>query len=245
MQASNHYNIYPSILDSYTYMRNCEDEELRAKCEDELLDQINRKPRDPNYYAARGTALNELVDAKACHMETQHPVDYTDRGDAGGIFTMNIDTFDITYCAALVDQTAAWVEGMLPQVYCEADIKVPQGVVTLYGYADYVGDSEVTDLKTSKRYDPDSRDYSDHWQHRVYPYCLLCSGMVQRIDTFTYLVAELKADRDEVLDGTLYREIYGVDLPTVERELRDMLAYDFLPWLEAHRAKITNAKIFE
>ena len=103
---------------------------------------------------------------------------------------------------------------------------------------------EVVDLKTSKDYRPDTRDFSDHWQHRVYPYCLMKSGMVAEVDKFTYLVASCKAGKDGVVDGQLYREPYDITFEACERELREFLEGEFLPWLEDHRDMITDTKIF-
>lgn len=240
-----HYNIYPSLMDAYCYMRNVEgDEETIRQAEQDFLDTVNRVERDPNYYTARGTALNELVDARACHVAGQHPVKYRNEGDAGGVFTVDIDTFLIDFSEALVEQAAAWVEGMTPQVYVEADIIIPQGTVCLYGYADYVGIEEVVDLKSTKKYSPDNRDYSEHWQHRVYPYCLVKSGMCQSADRFTYLVAECNANKEGVVDGQLYRESYEVSIVECTRQLHDFLGYELIPWLEEHRQQITNDKIF-
>ena len=240
-----HYNLYPSLLDAFCYMRSVEGGEADIKAaEHEFLDKVNRVPQDPSYYAARGTALNELVDARVCHAIPQHPVRYANEGDKGGVYTVDIDTFSIDFAEALVEQTAAHVDGMTAQVYCEADIEVAQGVVTLYGYADYVEGREVVDLKTSKDYRPDTRDFSDHWQHRVYPYCLMKSGMVAEVDKFTYLVASCKAGKDDVIDGQLYREPYDITFEACERELREFLEREFLPWLEDHRDMITDTKIF-
>lgn len=246
MWTKRHFNIYPSLLDGFAYMRSVEgSEEEQQKAVQDFIDTINRVPRDPNYYLARGTALNVLVDGRACHVVPQHPVSYLDRGDEGGVYTVEIDTFSIAFAEALVEQTANWVYAYTPQVYCEADIEVQQGVVTLYGYADYVRDEEVVDLKTTKRYNPDNRDYSEHWQHRVYPYCLMKSGMVQSVERFTYLVAEIAASKaTDIVDGTLYREPYDITLLDCEKQLREFLSYEFLPWLEEHRDLIIDTKIF-
>ena len=240
-----HYNIYPSLMDAFCYMRSVEGGEADIKAaEQEFMDKVNRVPHDPNYYAARGTALNELVDARACHVAGQHPVKYRNASDEGGVYTVDIDTFTIDIAEALVEQAAAWVDGMTPQVYCEAVIAVPQGIVTLYGYADYVEGCEVVDLKSTKKYSPDSRDFSEHWQHRVYPYCLVYSGMLEKVDRFVYLVAECNANKEGVVDGQLYREPYEVDIHTCKQQLYDFLTYELLPWLDGHREQITDNKIF-
>ena len=103
---------------------------------------------------------------------------------------------------------------------------------------------EVIDLKSTKRYSPDSRDYSEHWQHRVYPYCLVKSGMLSEVGRFVYLVAECNANKEGVVDGQLFREPYEVFVYEYERQLRDFLSYELLPWLDDHREQITNDKIF-
>lgn len=238
------YRIYPSLLDNFEYMQLADTEEECEKREKSLLDAINRVEREPSYYMARGTALNELVDAAACRVPMKNEREYMfiDEGDNGGYHKLYVDGFELAFADTLVSQLAGAVKGMSPQVYCEASIFTVGGEVLLYGYPDYVGQDTVVDLKTTQRFE--AGNYAEHWQHRVYPYCLVRSGMMADVYSFDYICAELSAGRDGLLDGTVYVDGYHVDFAECEKALREMLGYHFLPWLESHRDKVTDKRIF-
>lgn len=238
------YRIYPSLLDNFEYMQLADTEEECEKREKSLLDAINRVEREPSYYMARGTALNELVDAAACRVPMKNEREYMfiDEGDNGGYHKLYVDGFELAFADNLVSQLAGYVKGMSPQVYCEATLNTLHGNVLLYGYADYVGQDNVVDLKTCKAFE--AGKYDGHWQRFVYPYCLMASGMMADVFRFDYLCAELVAGHDGLLNGSVYSDIYPADFAECEAVLIAQLDYLFLPWLEQHREQITDKRIF-
>lgn len=240
----NKYRIYPSLLDGYAYMNEAESGDEYTKREQELLDSINRVEREPSYYMARGTALNELVDAAACHVSipSEREYQHIDLGDNGGYHKIYCDGFELAYDDGLVARLAEQVRGMSSQVYCEATLATPMGIVLLYGYCDYVGLDMVVDLKTAKAFE--ACKYSEHWQRRVYPYCLEHGGLMQDVRRFDYLCAVLSAGKDGLLNGEIYTDTYEVNVDRCQQDLFEMLSYQFLPWLERHRRQITDKKIF-
>ena len=178
----NKYRIYPSLLDSYVYMTEAEDIESREQRKADLLAKINRLPQEPSMYAARGTVLNELVDMKIEQRAAKPDMGVTQ--NSNGDYMATLDGFEFCYENGLVFALANSLQGYLAQVFCKATIDTPLGEVELYGYADYVGMDDVVDLKTTNTYTPGK--YRDHWQHLVYPYCLMKSGDVESIGKFTY-----------------------------------------------------------
>lgn len=238
MKLSKRYRIYPSLLDAFAYAQGIEDEETRARIYGELIDKINRVSQPPTEAASRGTALNELVDLLSAGEVM--PENY--RKLPSGNYSASIDGFMFIFCGALVEHLANKFKGHLPQVYCEHDLSCDRGVVTLYGYADYLCGDTITDLKTTSNYSVGK--FRSNFQHLVYPYCLVGSGMMERCDTFRYLVAEVKEDRDGVIQGIFYSEDYNVSMTECAERIRHYLDYEFLPWLEDHRGEITNSKIF-
>lgn len=225
------YSIYPTLLDAFTFMRTAEDDAVRVKAEAELIDKINRVEVPPTYQAVRGTALNEVLDAYLAG---------TARAE-GAAFCIEKDFYQFAFDADLVARLADWV-GATPvcQPYLEASVDTAYGEVKLYGYADYVQGHAIIDLKSCDTYTVGK--YSDKWQHRIYPLLAVRSGMMEDVDTFEYLVAEL--DKNNPQGGEVYREDYTVNLVADEREVRDMLECEFLPWLESKRELITDKKIF-
>lgn len=237
----NRYAIYPSLLDSYNWMMAADDEAAYIQRRQELLDKINRLPHETSYAAARGTALNELVDD---FIGT--PVDKELRmlTDANGEQYMvnTVEGFECAFACDLIRRIGERLEGAVPQMFFEAEIETEHGVVRLYGYPDYICGDVVTDLKTTSTYAPGK--FRDHWQHLVYSYGLVRGGYVEKVTEFNYLVAELQARKDGVLDGEVYNEQYAIDVDECERVLRRFLDYSFLPFVEQNRELITDNKIF-
>lgn len=236
----NEYRIYPSLLDSYMYMIEAEGQEDFEQRKADLLAKINRVPQEPSMYATRGTVLNELVDMIIEHREQRD--DMTVQKDVNGNYVATLDGFEFHYEGGLPWSLANSLDGYMAQVFCKAPIDTPLGRVELYGYADYVGMDDVVDLKTTKAYTPGN--YREHWQHLVYPYCLMASGDVERIDKFTYLVCELNTARDGITRGTVYTEDYEIRMEDITRRLVDFLQFQFLPFLEDNRSLITDMRIF-
>lgn len=241
---NNRYSIYPSLLDSYCYMQSLDDETAREAKKRELIDKLNRVPQPPTEAASRGTALNEIIDSLIMNRPVKEGMTAY-RSLANGnypVWVSVLDGFSFTYDGVLVDQLHEEFYDCLPQVFTKAEIEVPQGVVTLYGYADYVRDNTVIDLKTTSSYDVGK--FRDHWQHLVYPYCLVKSGQLEDFDTFTYLIAEVSKGRDGIIHASLYHEDYNPSMVEIEERIKQFLTFEFIPFLEDNRHLITHDKIF-
>lgn len=240
----NKYSIYPSLLDSYTYMMSLENANDREVKRRELINKLNRIPQPPTEAASLGTALNAIIDNIIMRRETKEGMTARE-GMANGdypVYNATMDGFSFCYDAVLVNGLYNEFHDCLPQVFTKADIEIPQGIVTLYGYADYVRNDEVIDLKTTSYYNVGK--FRDHWQHIVYPYCLVQSGQLESFDTFTYLVAEICKGRDGIIHANLYKEDYNLSMDDIERRIRQFLAYEFIPFLEDNRHLITDNNIF-
>lgn len=236
----NRYRIYPSLLDGYSYYQSLDSEELRAVKLKELMDSINRLPHEPYEAASRGTALNAIMDVILCR---EKPADGIILAKKNYTYEADIDGFHFSFDRSLVEELQKYIpNNSIPQAFCESEIRVQQGVVTLYGYADYVSIDSIVDLKSTTSYTPGK--YRNNWQHHVYPYCLLKSGYMEECRQFTYTVAELNSCKDGIIRGNIITECYPFDFGAAEKRLYDYLSYEFIPFLESVRKQITDAKIF-
>ena len=235
----NNYCLYSSLFDAYTYMQSLEDAAEREAKKRELIDRLNRLPSEKTEAQVRGTALNEIVDSLIKHTPPANGVTMEETLTA---YVAKIDKFTFKFDKNLVFTLVDEFCDCVPQAFVKATISVPQGVVTLYGYADYVRDGDIVDLKTTSSYDVGK--YRDHWQHLVYPYCLTHGGGIETYDSFTYLVAELYTHKDGSINAKLYPETYNIPMNEIESRLKEFLTYDFIPFLEDNRHLITDPKVF-
>ena len=227
------YTIYPSLMDAYVWMQSAEDEAQYYQRKQEMIDKINRVPTEPSSAASRGTALNNLVDS----------ILQTSIVDDNSFYHVEQDGFVFDFDKTLVHAIAANVADCVSQPFTSAAIPTDHGMVQLYGYADYVLDDTIIDLKTTSSYAAVGK-YRDHWQHLVYPYCMVNSGQMSEFSTFIYLVAEIKSGQDSIIRGELYAEEYNPTIEQCEQAIRHFLDTDMLPFLEDNRQHITDGKIF-
>ena len=153
--------------------------------------------------------------------------------------TATLHGFEFTYNVNLCREAAAYFRGSVPQHFCRAVLETRYGGVELYGYADYVKGPAVYDLKTTSQYAFGKFERS--WQKHVYPYCLVESGEMDRVDAFEYTVYVL--GKGKVITGRQYREVYTYR-PEASLELLRNHTEHFVEWLEDHRDRITDKKIF-
>ena len=265
MEKKYNYRIYASVLNSFQRLLDSEidaedfsnvdsesgdyrrsPDEIFAEREQDLLDLINRVPREPIEAADRGTAFNEIVDLHNSHLVTpredvvvQRLVDnfnvYGYRAEING-FTFD---YDKEICYHAFD----YFNEAIPQYLCEGELSTRYGLVQLYGYADYIFQNKVVDLKTCGRYD--FGKYQHNWQKELYPYCLVQSGDMQECNMFEFYVVQMKnpTKAKPVITGNIYREEYNYNHEEAKVRLRQ-ITERFINWLEAHRSLITNEKIF-
>lgn len=231
-------------------------DEIYAEREMALLDLINRVPREPNEAADRGTAFNEIVD---CLVESRGTMredlslNVVFVGSDGTIYEngdnrpmmckkairAQINGFTFIFDIDLCKNAAKYFKGCICQHYVSAGIQTAYGDVLLYGYADYVGNNSVADLKTTVKYN--FGKYEHGWQRYVYPYCLETSGDMQ-VREFSYEVRVLSI-RKGVISGSSYVESY-LWCYDKDKEVLRAMCERFIEWLEKNRAKITDKKIF-
>lgn len=249
----NRYRIYPTLLDGYHRMTMAEGQQEHDEREQELIQRINRVPSEPSFAASRGTALNNIVDAIVKGERIVQFPNYTGDGinnDAdmyrtgdpeNPVLGTMVDGFEFTFAEGLVLDIADRVHDAVCQPLLSSTIVTAFGDVELYGYADYIIADTIVDLKTTSEYTVGK--YRENWQHRIYPLLAVSSGMMERVYQFQYLVVEMKGTK-QPFDGKIYTEDYNGPLFKAEAELRAFLECDFLPWLESHRDKITDNRIF-
>lgn len=246
------YRIYPSALNSFQRLLDSEvdaedfsnfdsesgdyrrsPDEIFAEREQDLLDLINRVPREPIEAADRGTAFNEIVD------ELLDKEVVLARPNIRKV----INCFEFIYDGELCQAVAKDMAGSIPQHLCEGELPTRYGLVQLYGYADYIFPSKVVDLKTCGRYD--FGKYQHNWQKELYPYCLVQSGDMQECNMFEFYVVQMKNPTKErqTITGNVYREEYNYNHDEASIRLRQFTER-FIDWLEAHRSQIKNEKIF-
>lgn len=237
------YQITPSLLNSFQnyldsgeiYMQFWGFTDDPAKTQDEfeaesfqsLIDTINRKPKEPNEKADKGTAFNEVID---CIIEsrTSEKMDVTSKL-VDGMISVDYNGFHFDFNKSLCLEFAQYYSGGMPQVRVDGMIETIHGNVLLYGYADYVMSDRVCDLKTTSKYN--AGKYRKGWQHYVYPYCLKQMGA--NIKNFEYNITDFK---------NTYTEIYNFG-KSEETELT-LFVERFVDFLEMHKELITDKKIF-
>lgn len=261
MSPRNCYRIYPSLLDGFQRMldadldaeayRNLDEDgmprrtadEIYAEREQALLDTINRVPREPAEAADKGTAFNALVD----YVNGTPPPEGVDiRGVLderyGELWEVSLDGFTFTFDLGTVGEAAACFAGAVAQHRCEAWLETDRGLVRLYGYADEILPAKVCDIKTTSRYE--FGQFARRWQKDVYPYCLVRSGEMPDVTQFEYSVFVWGYQREGApLTARRYSEVYMYDHAKAAGRLRGFCGR-FIDWLEAHRAAITDTKIF-
>ena len=243
MEMHPKYKIYPSLLDAFQTFLDSEKnwetfygsldkdewpsfDEYQEKCKLELIDKINRVPFE-SYAADKGTAFNEIVDCIIHHC-TSDRMDIKSHTD--GTISADFNRYSFLFSTSLCKEFANYYKDAISQLLVEAVIDTEYGNVLLYGYIDELMPMSVHDIKTTSHYS--AYKFRNHWQHYVYPYCLIQSG--NDIHTFEYNITDFK---------NIYTEIYVFneqrDIPLLREHIEK-----FIEFLEANRNLITDTKIF-
>lgn len=264
------YKFYPSLLDKFQRFldaeRDFEDprnvdaetgeyrktlEEISDGLEQELLDAVNRVPREPSEAADKGTCFNEIIDclihSRPCGHEGMTIRSYRAGEMLDGVvvpspfiratldgFTFD---FDMDMCRAAADYFA----GAVSQYRCSACLATRYGWVELYGFIDEIVQDTVRDIKTTSRYS--FGKYEDGWQKHVYPFCLVESGDMPSVKEFEYTVYQWRERKYVPLNAVQYREVYTYDHERTRERLTQMCER-FIEWLEDNRGRITDGRIF-
>lgn len=242
----NDYNIYPTLLDSYLYMRDIEDEDERRAKETELIARINRIAGVTSPAMERGTMLNALVDSilSGEQMPDRYECEvvYPD-GKMHYMVTDRELSYEYCFDGDMVSKIAGDLRWYMQQTFlsCVLDLCTDTRV-RLYGFADYIGGSEVVDLKTTSRYTP--YKYRNGAQGFVYPLCLWANGYDKKSVIYMTFKAVEVCDYDGKVSGDIYDERHIRSYDECLRWVNQVLRFDFLPWLEGKRELITDTKIF-
>lgn len=245
------YKFYATLLDAFTnYLKSdaiyekywgfsenpqYTPEEFRQLQYEKLINTINRVPFDSEA-ADKGTAFNEVID---CMIENRKSeivkVErlFSDTADGrqtvtGLRATYNNRQFD--FPVSLCREFAEYYKGALTQQRVEAILPTCFGNVLLYGYIDELLPMSVHDIKTTGSYYVGK--FKDHWQHIVYPYCLMQNGSDVRM--FEYNITDFR---------NTYTETYTF---VPERDISILANHceDFIRFLNDNRDLITDKKIF-
>lgn len=241
------YKFYATLLDAFTgYLRSdviwgrywgfsqdppYTQEEFQDKQFNSLIDTINRVPFDSEA-ADKGTAFNEVVDCLIEHRKsdkvTVEKMPSDDGTTVGLRATYNNRQF--VFPVSLCREFANYYKGALTQQRVEAILPTCFGDILLYGYIDELMPMSVHDIKTTGSYFVGK--FKDHWQHLVYPYCLLQNGSDVRL--FEYNVTDFR---------NTYTESYTF---VPERDIPILTAHceDFVRFLNDNRGLITDKKVF-
>lgn len=241
------YKFYATLLDAFTgYLRSdviwsrywgfsqdppYTQEEFQDKQFNSLIDTINRVPFDSEA-ADKGTAFNEVVDClierRKSDKVTVEKIPSDDGTTVGLRATYNNRQF--VFPVSLCREFANYYKGALTQQRVEAILPTCFGDILLYGYIDELMPMSVHDIKTTGSYFVGK--FKDHWQHLVYPYCLLQNGSDVRL--FEYNVTDFR---------NTYTESYTF---VPERDIPILTAHceDFVRFLNDNRGLITDKKVF-
>lgn len=245
------FKFYATLLDSFTnYLKSDAiwerywgfsenpphtPEEFRQKQFQSLIDTINRVPFDSEA-ADKGTAFNEVIDcmienrkSDKVHVERLLSDMVDGRQSIVGLrATYNNRQFD--FPLSLCREFANYYKEALIQQRVEATLPTCFGNVLLYGYIDELMPMSVHDIKTTGSYYVGK--FKDHWQHMVYPYCLMRNGSDVRL--FEYNITDF---------SQTYTESY-IFVP--ERDIPILTGHceEFIRFLNDNRTLITDRKIF-
>ena len=238
------YKFYATLLDSFQgYINSSKiwniywggsenpkktEEEFEQEQFQGLIERINRVPFESEA-ADKGTCYNELIDCLILKKKPEKEMEFKTH-KASGVIGAAYKTYLWEFPLGLTLKIRDYFKDSIPQVHVSAPLETKYGTVELYGYIDELLPFKVCDLKTTGKYN--AFKFRDHWQHMVYPYCLIESGNL--INDFEYVVTDFKQ---------IYIEPYSFvperDIPLLVEHCERLIEF-----LESNRELITDKKIF-
>ena len=201
-------------------------EEFKEQQFQSLIDTINRVPFDSEA-ADRGTCFNEIVDAL---IENRKPNGVEVERVDGVLYRASYNERTFDFPIALCLEFANYYKGALTQQRVEAILPTCFGEVLVYGVIDELMPLSIHDIKTTGNYYVGK--FKDHWQHIVYPYCLMRNGGDVRL--FEYNITDFKNTYTES-----YTFVPERDIPILTDHCEE-----FIRFLNDNRELITDKKIF-
>lgn len=200
-------------------------EEFKEQQFQSLIDTINRVPFDSEA-ADRGTCFNEIVDAL---IENRKPNGVEVERVDGVLYRASYNERTFDFPIALCLEFANYYKGALTQQRVEAILPTCFGEVLVYGVIDELMPLSIHDIKTTGNYYVGK--FKDHWQHIVYPYCLMRNGGDVRL--FEYNITDFKNTYTES-----YTFVPERDIPILTDHCEE-----FIRFLNDNRDLITDKKI--
>lgn len=150
-------------------------------------------------------------------------------------------TFD--FDPKLCKEVASCFPGSLTQYYANAEMETRYGIVHLYGFIDEWVGNEITDIKTTSRYE--FGKFSKGWQRHIYPWCVIEKGDATEIESFTYYVVEWAYQRngEPIKAKNIHKETYTYSHEDSGKKIKEMCE-SFIEWLENRKDFIQDKKIF-
>jgi hypothetical protein len=243
------YRFYATILDAFQdYLSSSEiyqkywgfseeppksEEEFEKEQFQSLIDRINRVPFDSEA-ADRGTVFNEVIDCLVEKRKSDKVELVSDKsaGTITGTYNNRSFIFSLSQCL----EVAGYFKEAVCQIRTSGIISTKYGDVELYGNIDEVLPCSVHDIKTKGRYS--AFDFKNHWQHIVYPYCLINSGTP--LCDFIYNVYVM--NKSNVITER-HEEFYSF-VPERDTPKLRLHCEAFIEFLELNKGLITDKKIF-
>lgn len=221
-------------------------DEMYDKLEIDLINSINRCPHEPCEAADKGTAFNEIVDClienRKSNREDCRIYSVKDK-DGQTLIRSEINGFTFDFSKELCVQAADQFHGSLTQYMAAANMRTPYGLVHLYGYIDEWVGNKIYDIKTTGSYSWGK--FERKWQRHLYPWCVIESGLTDKVDSFIYWIVEwaYQPKGAPITAKGIYTEEYTYDHAESESKLQTHIG-NFIEWLESRRAYITDRRIF-
>jgi len=236
------YRFYATLLDTFEGYLNCdkiyqqyygrsndpkvsEDEFAQTKYL-ELIDKINRVPREFSAAADRGIAFNLVLDWCITGQRSDE-IEVIKANDYAIVVEYNNEQYP--FPRSILLPIVERIKDGLMQVWLEGYLQTTKGRVKLCGYTDAVMPFKITDVKTTKQYK--AFKYRDGWQADVYMYCARCEGF--EVSEFEYLVTDFKK---------VYTETYTWQEDTESKLVG--ICEQFIDFIDQHEKVITDERIY-
>jgi len=212
------YNIYPTLLDSFIYMKRHDEDEGAFQ---QLIDKINGVKSTDVEQANKGIEFERLVNGLIDGIS----IDTNLTKESFCYVTENFK-FGVDITNRIVEKLKRATK---KQEYIEAIIHTNLDTIKLYGIVDYSFPEMDADLKTGKNYR--FGKYDNYTQHKVYSLIRKVNG--NPIKQFNYVATDFKHLFIETKDIT--EEVHEELLEEIQSFIRFLIHFKHL---------ITDRKVF-
>ncbi len=213
------YQLYPTLLDSFRYWRDNEEDELAFN---DLINKLNGEKREQTEENLKGIAfeslINEMIDWSNPHPKI-----------VNGMYSY--DGFD--FSETIVDKVYNKLRRCKEiQSKIECIVSTKFGNVRLHGIYDYLFPQMIADLKTTSKYgmrtenNEKVKKYASHFQHK---FASLATDKLE----FNYVITDFK-----------YFYIENFKLGNELNQLTILEIEEFIEFLEMFKYKFKTSKVF-